>query len=286
MKATTWISIILAAATVVFAVMWIGANNQKTVLNKQNDSIRTSFEEATKTINEIQGNLDTIESGITGNLITGKELPGEDRKTTLLNTINGMKKQIETDKKRIADLETMLAKSKTQIKGIQDMVEKLKASLADKEKIVAELSDQLGIVTTTLETERTLSKEEIAKRDKDIADKQVLLEAQEKDINTMFYAFGTRKDLMDKKIISRQGGLLGIGKVSTLQKNTDLERFQTFSLQQSESISFPLTKKGYSILTNQNSASYKVERDGQSYVLKVLDKSLFRKNKVLVIEIL
>jgi predicted RNase H-like nuclease (RuvC/YqgF family) len=276
----------LAAATVVFAVMWIGANNQKTVLNKQNDSIRTSFEEATKTINEIQGNLDTIESGITGNLISGKELPGEDRKTTLMNTINGMKKQIETDKKRIADLEAMLAKSKTQIKGIQEMVEKLKASLADKEKIVAELSDQLGIVTTTLETERTLSKEEIAKRDKDIADKQVLLEAQEKDINTMFYAFGTRKDLIVKKIISRQGGLLGIGKVSTLQKNTDLERFQTFSLQQSESISFPLTKKGYSILTNQNSSSYKVERDGQSYILKVLDKSLFRKNKVLVIEIL
>jgi uncharacterized coiled-coil protein SlyX len=286
MKATTWISIILAAATIVFAVMWISTNSQKSVLTKQNDSIKTSFEEATKTINEIQGNLDTIESGLTGKLISESEMPGEDRKTKMISAITGMKKQIDADKKRIAELESMLANSKVQIKGIQEMVNKLKVALADKEKIVAELSDKLGIMTETLVTERALSKEEIAKRDKDIADKQALLEAQEKDNNIIFFAFGTRKDLMDKKIISRQGGLLGIGKVSTVQKNTDLGRFQTFSLQEADGITFPMTKKGYSILTNQGSSSYKVERDGPNHILKVVDKSLFRKNKVLVIEIL
>jgi uncharacterized coiled-coil protein SlyX len=289
MKASTWISIVLAAAVVVFAVMWFSANSQKTSLAQQNDSIKVSFEEATRTISEIQGHLDSIETGISGELITDNETPGvnaEDRKTKMVNNINNMKKQIEADKKRIAELEASLGKSKHQVKGIQELMDKLKASLADKEKLVAELTGKLGLLNETLESERSLSKEEIAKRDQEIADKQKLLAAQEKDINTIFYVVGQRQALIDKKVISRQGGLLGFGKISTVKRTTDLDRFETWNLLEEDGLTFTVGKKGYSILTNQNPASFKIEKTGNKYTLRVINKELFRKTKALVIEIL
>jgi uncharacterized coiled-coil protein SlyX len=288
MKGSNWVSIILVVLVIGLGVLWFMTYSQKSKLANQNDSLSASFERATNTINEIQSNLEEIEGGLSGQLFSGGEMPknAEDRRTQIINSISNMKRQIEADKKRISDLEAQLAKSSVKIKGIESLVAKLKASLADKEKIVAELTTKLGISEETLLAERQLSAEEIAKRDKEIAEKQATILAQEKDINTIFYAFGTRKDLIDKKIISREGGLLGLGKVSTLQKSTDLDKYRTFSLVEVDGISFPYTKNGYSILSNQTASSYKVERAGDSYILKVTNKELFRKYKLLVIEIL
>jgi len=288
MKISTVISIILAVIAVALGVLWFTTNSAKMKLTAQNDSIKTSFDNATTTINEIQASLDSIESGLSGQLLSGREMPlsASDRRSQIISSIRNMRMQIETDKKRIADLEKQLAKSQHRVKGLEDLVAKLKASIADKEKIVAELSGKLGVLEETLVTERKLSAEEIAKRETTIAEKNTTIEAQEKDLNTIYYAFGTRKELMDKKIITREGGLLGIGKISTIQRNTELEKYKTFDLSEVEGISFPATRRGYSILSNQSSSSYKVEKAGDSYILKVTNKELFRKYKLLVIEIL
>lgn len=288
MKISTVISIILAVAAIALGVLWFTANSAKLKLTQQNDSIKTSFENATSTINEIQASLDSIESGISGQLLSGREMPlnAADRRSQIITSIRNMKLQIEADKKRISDLEKRLAGSQHRVKGLEDLVTKLKASIAEKERIVAELSGKLGVAEETLITERKLSAEEIAKREMTIAEKQTTIEAQEKDLNTIFYAFGTRKELLEKQIITREGGLLGIGKVSTIQKNTELDKYKTFDLSEVDGISFPATKRGYSILSNQSAASYKVEKAGDSYILKVINKELFRKYKLLVIEIL
>ncbi len=289
MKTQSWIIILLIAVAVTLGILWISSNAQRNRLAMENDSIRASYEQATNTINEIQGHLDSIEAEAGSALFGGGELPmvaGADRRSQLTRTINNMKLQIQADKKRIAELEKKLAGSNKQMKGLQEMINKLKASVADKEKIVAELSSKLGILSETLESERVLSKEEIARRDKTISEKQEEILTKEKDLNTMYVAFGARKELIDKKIISRQGGVLGLGRVSTLQKSAELEKFNLVNLMETDEITFPLTKKGYSILSNQNPASYKVEKSDNNYVLKVTNKEQFRKNKVVVIEIL
>jgi len=287
MKASTWVSIFLAVIAVAFSALWFTSNTQKVKLNKQLDSLRTSFEFATETINDIQTNLDSIETGLSGQLFSGREMPltASDKRSQIINTVRGMKQQIEYDKKRITDLEKQLANSQYKNKSLESMIAKLRASINDKEKIVAELTGRLGIMEETLISEKLLSQDEIAKRDREIAEKVAIIQNQEKDLNTIFYAFGPRSELVDKKVITREGGLLGIGKVSTLSKMSELERYKTFDLSEVEGISFPYTKKGYSILSSQNAASYKVEKVGESYVLKVTNKELFRKYKILVIEI-
>ena len=290
MKATTAIIVaVLAILTIVFAVLWINANGKSKDIMKSNEELKKLYETSTSTINEIQSSLESLEQDLSGQLFTQKEIPGtspEERRTKIISSIANMRDQIEADKKKIATLEKQLATSKSQLKGVQEIVNKLKASISEKEQIMDELQQRLGILNETLETERRTSAEEIQKREMTITEKEQQITQQSIEANTIYYVYGTRKELMSKGIMDRKGGLLGIGKVSTVKQNIPVEQFTTMNLLENQQITFPATKKGYSILTNHPATSYKVEKQGDQNVLTILDATSFRKQKFVVIELL
>ena len=290
MKATTAIIVaILAILTIIFAVLWINANDKSKDIMKNNEELKKLYETSTSTINEIQSSLESLEQDLSGQLFTQKEIPGtspEERRTKIISSIANMRDQIEADKKKIATLEKQLATSKSQLKGVQEIVNKLKTSISEKEQIMDELQQRLGILNETLETERRTSAEEIQKREMTITEKEQQITQQSIEANTIYYVYGTRKELMSKGIMDRKGGLLGIGKVSTVKQNIPVEQFTTMNLLENQQITFPATKKGYSILTNHPATSYKVEKQGDQNVLTILDATSFRKQKFVVIELL
>jgi len=251
--------------------------------------LKKLYETSTSTINEIQSSLESLEQDLSGQLFTQKEIPGtspEERRNKIINSIANMRDQIEADKKKITTLEKQLATSKSQLKGVQEIVNKLKNSISEKEQIMDELQQRLGILNETLETERRSSAEEIQKREMTITEKEQQITQQSIEANTIYYVSGTRKELMSKGIMDRKGGLLGIGKVSTVKQNIPVEQFTTINLLENQQITFPATKKGYSILTNHPATSYKVEKEGDQNVLTILDATSFRKQKFVVIELL
>ena len=290
MKATTAIIVaVLAILTIVFAVLWINANGKSKDIMKSNEELKKLYETSTSTIGEIQSSLESLEQDLSGQLFTQKEIPGtspEERRNRIISSIANMRDQIEADKKKIATLEKQLATSKNQLKGVQEIVNKLKASISEKEQIMDELQQRLGILNETLETERRTSAEEIQKREMTITEKEQQITQQSIEANTIYYVYGTRKELMSKGIMDRKGGLLGIGKVSTVKQNIPVEQFTTMNLLENQQITFPATKKGYSILTNHPATSYKVEKQGDQNVLTILDATSFRKQKFVVIELL
>ncbi len=290
MKATTAIIVaVLAILTIVFAVLWINANGKSKDIMKSNEELKKLYETSTSTIGEIQSSLESLEQDLSGQLFTQKEIPGtspEERRNRIISSIANMRDQIEADKKKIATLEKQLATSKSQLKGVQEIVNKLKASISEKEQIMDELQQRLGILNETLETERRTSAEEIQKREMTITEKEQQITQQSIEANTIYYVYGTRKELMAKGIMDRKGGLLGIGKVSTVRQNIPIEQFTSMNLLETQQISFPATKKGYSILTNHPATSYKVEKEGDQNILTILDPTNFRKQKFVVIELL
>lgn len=290
MKASTAIMIaILAILTIVFAVLWINSNDKTKELNQTNEELKKLYESSTSTIGEIQSSLEALDKDLSGQLFTQKEIPGtspEERRTQIISSIANMRDQIEADKKKIASLEKQLATSKSQLKGVQEIVNKLKVSISEKEQIMDELQQHLGILSETLESERRTSAEEIQKREMTISEKEQQLNQQSIEANTIYYVYGTRKELIEKGIMDRKGGLLGIGRVSVVKQNISVDQFTSMNLLESQQIRFPVTKKGYSLLTNHPAASYKVEKEDNLNVLTILDPSNFRKQKFVVIELL
>jgi septal ring factor EnvC (AmiA/AmiB activator) len=290
MKASVWIiAVILAILALIFGILWMGAANKTKALQKSNEELQKLYDNSTATISEIQSSLEALDKDLSGSIATGGELPAgtpEERRARIVESISNMRSQIEADKKRIANLEAQLANSRGQLSSIQAIVEKLKASVADKEMIVSELEGRLTNLNQTLNSERQLSQEEIAKREAQIKEKQATIENQNQEANRLYYAVGTRKELIAKDIIDRKGGILGIGKVSTVAKDLEAEKFVEFNLLETQTISFPVTNKGYAILSNHIASSYRVDKKEGLYVLTVTNPELFRKQKFLVIELL
>jgi len=186
---------ILVILTVLFGVLWMGSNGKNKALITSNAELKELYENSTATIGEIQSSLESLDKDLSGQLFTNKEIPGTtpaDRRSQIITSISNMRNQIETDKKKIAALEKQLASNRNQLKGVQEIVEKLKASISDKEKIMDELQKRLGILNETLEEERRLSQAEILKRDQTIGDKQQEITQQSIEANTIYYIYGTR----------------------------------------------------------------------------------------------
>ncbi len=283
------IIIALAILAIVFGIVWMNAAKENKALVQSNEDLKTLYESSTQTIDEITASLEAIDEDLSGQLFTQSEIPDlspAERQKRLIGTIANMREQIEADKKKIAQLEAQLASSRTQLRGVQETVNRLKASIAEKETIMAELQDRLGIVNETLEEERRLSQMEIAAREQTIMEKDAALTEAEWEANNIYYVYGSRRNLMDQDIIDRKGGILGIGRVTTVTKNLDLDKFDQINLGETIEIRFPATRKGYSVLSNHVATTYSVERDGDEYVLTVLDTENFRKQKFLVIELL
>lgn len=289
MKLQVVIIALLAILAIVFGVLWMNSSKEIKEYKQSNEELQSLYDNATVTIGEIQNNLETLDQDLSGQLFTQSEIPGatpEDKREKLIQTISTMRGQIEADKKKIAALEAQLANSKTQLKGVQDVVAKLRASIEDKEKIMNELQQRMGQLTENMEEERRLSQREIAILEQISMQKDKQLQQAEYAENFVYYVVGTRKQLIEKGIVDRKGGLLGIGKVTTVNKNLKMDRFTEINLKNTTEIRFPATKKGYSILSNHLATTYEVSKDGNEMLLKITDPNNFRKQKFLVIELL
>ncbi|MCB5271635.1 MAG: hypothetical protein LHW56_07300 [Candidatus Cloacimonetes bacterium] len=283
------IIIILAVLAIAFGIIWVNASQKNKELRQSNDELKTLYETSTVTIGEIQSSLEALDEDLSGQLFSQSEIPNlspADRHKRVVSSIATMRDQIELDKKKIAKLEAQLAGSRTQLKSVQQIVERLKASIGEKETIMTELQERLGIMSETIEEERRLAEREIATREQTIQEKKDALSEAAWSANTIYYTIGKRSDLKERGVIDRKGGFLGIGKVTQVTKSLETGDFREVNLLETTEIRFPATKKGYSILSNHVATTYSVAKDGDEYVLTVTDPENFRKQKFLVIELL
>lgn len=283
------IIVILAVLAIAFGIIWINASQKNKELRQSNEDLKTLYETSAATIGEIQSSLESLDEDLSGQLFSKSEMPDlspEARQKRVISSIANMRDQIEADKKKIATLEAQLAGSRTQLKSVQQIVDRLKASIGEKETIMTELQNRLGIMSETVETERRLAEREIATREQTIQEKQDALSEAARKNNSIYYTFGKRSDLKDRGVIDRKGGLLGIGRVSVVTKKLETGDFKEFNLLETTEIRFPATKKGFSVLSNHVATTYSVVKDGNEYVFTVTDPENFRKQKFLVIELL
>src|SRR5438477_11755093 len=101
--------------------------------------------------------------------------------------------------------------------GSQGMIAGLKRNMADKQGQVAELTTRVdslqtqvaGLQTTVQEAQDTI----VAKNE--------AIEEKRRELGTIYYVIGTKKDLSSSGIIVAKGGVLGLGKTLQLAGRFD-----------------------------------------------------------------
>ncbi|HRH36940.1 MAG TPA: hypothetical protein PK760_01260, partial [Flavobacteriales bacterium] len=103
---------------------------------------------------------------------------------------------------------------------------------------------------------------------------QATIEQLGDELSSAWYAIGTRKELAERGVVGRSGGVLGLGSTSTLNTAVSNDRFKQVDTRTTDRI--PLEGKKLTLVTEHPAGSYEVvrEQDKLAY-LQIKDPNTF-----------
>jgi uncharacterized coiled-coil protein SlyX len=232
--------------------------NEKDALAQASSYKDSTINSYMGSMNEIETNLATIEElqSRVAQQSKGGELNASqvDRINENIRAINDLMKE---NKEKIASLSKKLKSSGNKVAGLEKMLANLQIQVEEKDKQLAELNTKVTDLNTQVEqlnTNVTTLTTENATRQKTIDDQTLKM-------HTAYYTTGTAKELETKKVITKEGGFLGIGKTKKMAPDANNTAFTNIDITKTSTI--PLQAKDAVVLTSHPSDSYTIEHKGK-----------------------
>lgn len=276
-------SVILLVAIILFA--GCGKKKEKQILDlqAQNAQIAVEYEKKDSLLNELFISMNDIERNLAD--ITAREklitdAPVDEKRMNadvrdkIMDEIILINNIMKENKKRLAALREQLKKSDARVAALEETIQLLTRRLEEKEQEIAVLKQELMKLNFTIEslnaTVDTLRSETIS-QSKVISQQDVLIG----EMNTIWYVIGTKKELTEKGIIDKAGGLF-----SGTMKMTDMinpDHFTTADMRQINRITFESSK--VDLVTVHAEGSYKLTQEDELYTgIEILDAAEFWKS--------
>ena len=283
MRKPVVIALAIAVAVLLGSTVMLYQKNQQTTAaltetQQAEVSARTNYADAFNSIAEIQDSLNAISvKDDNVRLEQQSERLTQPNREQVLASISRMNASIQRTKERIGLLETQLGKKGVQVAGLNRLLSNQKKLLAEKQEEVAALTtrvDSLQVAVAGLQTTVSEAQDTI------VAKNQVIDEKQ-RELGTIYYVVGTKKDLAESGVITAKGGVLGVGKTIQLTGRLDESKFTPLNTDQENVIRAPGAK--VRVLSAQPVTSYEIRQEGNVAEIHILDPVEFRKVKHLVI---
>lgn len=207
-------------------------------------------------MNEIQSNLDsikTLEKIVSVQTTPGTELKAEAKKR-IIEDIAQINNLLQKNKELVKVLQGKLRNSNMKIVEIEKMIEMLNKQVGDKDSEITALKQELENLHINVadlnQKVETITKES----EQAIKEKNEVIDTKTTELNTAYYAFGTKKELEAKNVIEKEGGILGMGKTIKLKKDFNREFFMKIDIRQFSSL--PLNTKKAKLVTYHSDGSY------------------------------
>ena len=280
---------VIFICTIVFAVTMsscVKNSSEYKDLQAKNDSLTVASAQASAELDQVLEILNDVEDNFRNikaaeNYLTVQSnTSGEMTPSTRERIQSDMKfitETLEKNKTQIADLEKRLKNSNlnttklsTTLKNLQTELEEktnalveLRDELAKRDRIISELSDDVTNLSFDVYTLKTQTDAQ-----------QKTIEQQQVEINTVFYCFGTSKELKDQKILVNDQLGANFNKDYFI-KVKDLNQLTLVPL---------FAKKG-KLVSKHPEGSYEFTKDAKGQVeLKILDpKNFWSLTKYLVV---
>ena len=251
----------------------------------QQDSLQKVIEQKDNEINDMMGILNEVEEGFRlineaeNRVSVAKDGEGANRQQRIRENMQFIQQRMAENRELIAKLQKQVKNGSIKSEQLQKTIENLTKELEAKNNQIKDLYAQLEAKDIHIEeldrTVSTLNKNVNTLQD-DNAKKANTINAQDKQINTAWYVFGTKKELKEQNILVD-------GKV--LQGNFNKNYFTKVDIRSLKALK--LYSKSAKMLTMHPSSSYKLERDAQKqYVLHITNPQLFwSTSKYLVVQV-
>jgi len=245
--------------------------------------LQTQAEDSTikgyiNSMNEIQSNLDEIKSrekilSMNGN---GENNTGKNA----VNDIKMLDSLIIVSNKNIADLHARIKKMNKKDAAMEAMITRMTTQIAAQDTQISVLQTNLAKVNDSYKQVTQQFNDSMVV----LQNRNVNIENLTNNMNTVYYAVGTLKELKENKVIDETGGFIGIGKNAQLKPDFNNSYFTKTDLTKLNVI--PLNAKFKKLLTTHPTNSYKITGNKTSDSLWITDESLFwKENKYLVVAV-
>ncbi len=264
------------------------------MLTLQRDSIESEaffrdsiIGEALNDFNEIQAALDSIkvlEQMVSVQSAMGNEMSRK-RKLQIIDDIALLNKLIQKNKEQTAALQNKLnnssyrtGKLNTTIAELDKMVKTLEEQVADRDADIFALSNEVSKLNIDIST----LTQKITQIENENEQKTSTINSQIQEMNKVYYAYGSAKELKEAKVIEKAGGLLGIGKTAKIIKDFNRDYFTEVDVRNFDFI--PLNVKKAEIVSVHQLGSFHISGEKTADTLFIDNKEEFWKaSKYLVI---
>jgi len=267
------------------------STEESTFLENQRLELAAQLSQRDSIINEWVLAFNEIESDIRKitareNMLSLQSMNPEisnDKKQEILNEIQYIRDLIDQNKKKIASLNTRLQKSGVNIAGLQAQVDTLTANITMRDNDISALRMELvnrdfeiGELHREVDTMKTT-----------LADKELLIASQNDQMNKAYVVSGTYRDLKEKGLLEREGGILGLGGKESLQENSLRDDLFT-EVDITETRTIPVNSRSAKLVTDHPTDSYELVKDESDMIsyIEIKDPgSFWRISKYAVVEV-
>ena len=259
------------------AFVLTGCKDGKTTADNgaiQRDSLNSIIAQKDSELNDMMGTINEIEDGLNQineaeNRVTLlKNGEGATKKQKLTEDVQFIATRMKQNRELIAKLQKQLANSSIQSEQLKKTIANLTKQLEEKEKQLQALREELdkkdihiAELDETINNLNTKSNRLTSESNR----KTEVINAQDKQINTAWYVFGTKKELRNQHIMED-------GKVMT--GNFNKNYFTKVDIRDLSEIK--LYSKSAKLLTTHPSSSYNLVRDAnKQYILRITNPQIF-----------
>ncbi len=266
--------------------------DQATVMQNEKLDLATQLNQRDSIINEWVLAFNEIETDIKKitareNMLTLQSMNPEiskDKKAEILKEIAYIRNLIDQNKKRIASLNSQLRKSGINMTSLQARIDTLDADINQRDKDIAALRTEL--MDKNFEIGNLYKEVDTMKYT--LADRETRINEQTHEINKAYVVAGTYKDLKEKGLLDREGGVLGLGGKESLQEDALKDELFT-QVDITETKTIPVNSKSAKLVTDHPANSYemvKYESSDMISYIEIKDPLTFWKiSKYAVVEI-
>ena len=280
-------------------VLTAGCNRKNVeiaMLKAQNDSLMTigfvkdsTVIDFVNAFNSIQSSLDSIkmqEKIISKNVDGSVEIKTR-TKDQINSDINLIYKLQQDNKAMVASLRSKLKKSGVHAVQLEKMVDNLNAQIEEKDSQIGQLKEDLAkknVQVTDLTTKVGDLNANVDNLNTQNKQKQQVIDEKTTELNTAYYVIGTTSVLKDQKIITKEGGFIGIGRSKELAPEMDKNDFTRVDITKLRMV--PIMKNKVVVLSSHPNTSYRISGKNASDTLFITNPSEFWSlSKVLVLNV-
>ena len=256
----------------------VACKNEKPAQNlasiSQADSLQKIIAQKDNEINDMMATLNDIQEGFrqiteAENRVTVAQAgEGADKAQQIRENIQFISQRMMQNKQLINKLQQQLRESSFKGDELKKTIETLTSQMEEKEQQLQQLRAELDSkdihISQLDETINNLNTD-VSNLQKESSQKTEVINTQDKQLNTAWYVFGTKRELKDQNILVK-------GKV--LQGNFNKNYFTKIDIRVDKEIK--LYSKSAELLTAHPGGSYTLTRDSKDqYVLRITNPQTF-----------